>query len=274
MSVRCQIIHPKASPYAEVVQYIGLTKVTVSYSRPGVKGRKIIGDLVPYGRIWRVGANESTKFSVDRAVEVKGNPLPKGTYALYAFPGKTEWEIVFHTNTAHWGDGRNAYDPKEDLFRIQIVPDSISQVQENFLIAFDSLTHNSAIMVWEWEHTRLQIPITVDTHKQMLEEINSKLNAQPTPQTYYEAARYLQEQEIQSDRAMEYIIKAIQLGGDTYYFYRVKSLLEASKGDHRAAIASARLSLKLAQLEEKDEFVRMNQKNIALWEANLKSIKQ
>ncbi|MBT8323007.1 MAG: DUF2911 domain-containing protein [Eudoraea sp.] len=274
MSVRCQIIHPKASPYAEVVQYIGLTKVTVSYSRPGVKGRKIIGDLVPYGRIWRVGANESTKFSVDRAVEVMGNPLPKGTYALYAFPGKTEWEIVFHTNTSHWGDGRNAYDPKEDLFRIQIVPDSISQVQENFLIAFDRLNHNSAIMVWEWEHTRLQIPITVDTHKQMLEEINSKLNDQPSAQNYYEAARYLQEQEIQSDPAMEYIIKAIQLGGDTYYFYRVKSLLEASKGDYRAAIASARRSLKLAQLEEKDEFVRMNQKNIALWDANLKSIKQ
>ena len=233
-----------------------------------------MGDLVPYGRIWRVGANESTKFSVDKAVEVMGNPLPKGTYALYAFPGKTEWEIVFHTNTSHWGDGRQAYDPKEDLFRIKLRPDSISQVQENFLISFDSLNHNSAVMVWEWELTRLQIPITVDTHKQMMEEINSKLQAQPTAQTYYEAARYFQEQGIQVDRAMDYIRKAIQVGGDTYYFYRVKSLLEASKGDYGAAIVSARLSLKLAQLEEKDEFVRMNRKNIALWEDNLKTTKQ
>ncbi len=274
ISVRCQIVHPKASPYAEVVQYIGLTKVSVSYSRPGVRGRKIIGDLVPYGRIWRVGANESTKISVDNAVEVMGNTLPKGTYALYAFPGKSEWEIVFHTNTSHWGDGRKAYDPGEDLFRIQIVPDSIAQLQENFLISFDALNHNSAMMVWEWEHMRLQIPVTVDTHSQMMEEIKNKLDSNPTAQTYYEAARYFQEQGIQVDRALEYVRKAIQLEGDTYYFYRVKSLLEAAKGDYQAAIASARGSLKLAQLEEKDEFVRMNQKNIALWEVKLKPKKQ
>ena len=203
-----------------------------------------------------------------------GNPLPKGTYALYAFPGKTEWEVVFHTNTSHWGDGRKAYDPEEDLFRIKIRPDSIMQLQENFQISFDALDHNSAIMVWEWEHTRLQIPITVDTHKQMMAEIENTIDSLPNAQTYYEAARYLQEQEILGNRAMDYIQKAIQLGGDTYYFHRVKSLLEASKGDYRAAIASARLSLKLAQLEEKDEFVRMNQKNITLWEAHLKTIKQ
>ncbi len=274
ISVRCQIIHPKASPYAEVVQYIGLTKVSVSYSRPGVKGRKIIGDLVPYDRIWRVGANESTKYSVDDAVEVMGNPLPEGTYALYAFPGKTQWEIVFHTNTSHWGDGRKAYNQEEDLFRILIKPDSITRLQENFLISFDALTHNSALMVWEWEHTRLEIPITVDTQRQMTAEITSKLNSQPSAQSYYEAARYFQEQGIQRDLAMEYIQKAIQLGGDTYYYYRVKSLIEAAKGNYKEAIASARKSLKLSQKEEKDEFVRMNKKNITLWEAKINHQKQ
>ncbi len=229
-----------------------------------------MGDLVPYGRIWRVGANESTKFSVDNTVEVMGNTLPEGTYALYAFPGKTEWEVVFHTNTSHWGDGRQAYDPNEDLFRIRIRPDTFAELQENFLISFDALDHNSAIMVWEWENTRLEIPIKVDTHSQVIAEIKSKLNTLPTAQTYYEAARYFQEQDIQTDKALEYIYKAIQLGGDTYYFHRVRSLLQASKGNYPAAIASARKSLKLAQLEEKDEFVRMNQKNIALWEAKLK----
>lgn len=246
----------------------------MSYSRPGVKGRKIIGDLVPYDRIWRVGANESTKFSVDDAVEVMGNPLPEGTYALYAFPGKTQWEIVFHTNTSHWGDGRKAYNPEEDLFRILIKPDSITRLQENFLISFDALTHNSALMVWEWEHTRLEIPITVDTQRQMTAEITSKLNSQPSAQSYYEAARYFQEQGIQRDLAMEYIQKAIQLGGDTYYYYRVKSLIEAAKGNYKEAIASARKSLKLSQKEEKDEFVRMNKKNIALWEAKINHQKQ
>ena len=116
-----QIAHPKASPFSKVEQEVGLSKITVEYSRPAVKGRTIFaGDgLVPYGRIWRVGANESTKFSVDTDVEVMGNKLPEGTYALYAFPNEKEWEIVFHTNTKHWGDGRKDYNPEEDAFALK-----------------------------------------------------------------------------------------------------------------------------------------------------------
>ncbi len=273
-AVQGQITHPKASPYSEITQYIGLTKVTVAYSRPAARGRNVMGELVPYGRIWRVGANESTKFSVDREVSVLGHPIPAGTYALYAFPEASEWDVVFHTNTSHWGDGRKAYNPEEDLFRVRITPEKIPIKQENFLISFDALDHNSATMIWQWEHTRLSIPIEVDTRGQMLSEIESKLNSHPTAQTYYEAARYFQEQGIHQQRGLQYVNKAIDLGGDTYYHYRVKSLLEAALGDFQAAIASARRSRDLAALEEKDEFVRMNRKNIALWERKLKSKRQ
>ncbi|SHH02839.1 DUF2911 domain-containing protein [Flagellimonas flava] len=261
-----QLKYPKASPASVVEQAVGLSKVTVHYSRPAVRGRSIFGDLVPYGRIWRVGANESTKITLDTAMEVSGKALPKGTYALYAFPESDEWEIAFHNNLSHWGDGRKNYKPEEDLFRISVQPEKIGGHQENFLITFDAISHNSAQMKLIWANTQVVIPFKVDTHAQMEKEISKKLEESPTAQTYYEAARYLQEQNEDPKRALGYLKKALELGGDTYYFHRVKSLVEAQLGDYRSAIASARKSLKIAANLEKDEFVRMNQKNIVKWE--------
>ncbi len=266
-----QLDHPKASPAATVTQEVGFTSITVDYSRPATRGRKIFGDLVPYGRIWRVGANESTKFSVDSEVSVLGNKLPAGTYALYAFPEEEEWEIAFHKNTEHWGDGRKNYNPEEDAFRVSIEPEKEQAHQENFLIAFDSISHNSANLVLHWEKTKISIPIAVDTHEIMEQQIEERLSQQPKAQTYYEAARYYVEQGMKYNTALTYLNKAIELGGDTYYFHRVKSLAEAELGDYKSAITSAEKSLELAQEQDKDEFVRMNQKNIDLWNSMLKN---
>ncbi|MGB5461318.1 MAG: DUF2911 domain-containing protein [Eudoraea sp.] len=269
-----QIEAPKASPFSKVEQDVGLTKITIAYSRPGAKGRKVLGGLVPYGRIWRVGANESTKFTADDDLTIMGNNLPEGTYALYAFPYEGHWDVVFHKNTEHWGDGRKAYDPEEDAFRIRIIPQEISNYQENFLITFDEIDHNSINMLWIWEHTLLKIPISVDTDTKMRQEIAFKIAENPTAQTYYEAARYLQEQGESYPEALSYLNKAIELGGDTYYFYRVKSLVEAALKDYGSAIVSAQKSLELAQKEDKDEFVRMNEQNISVWSLKQINTKQ
>ncbi len=265
ISSSAQIQHPKASPAALVEQQVGFSKISISYSRPAVRGRLIFGDLVPYGRIWRVGANESTKITVDSDIHIMGNVLAKGTYAIYAFPQKDAWEIVFHTNTTHWGDGRKAYNPKEDAFRIKVKPKSMASLQENFLISFDAIRHNSAQLIFQWEYTEIVIPIVVDTDAQMRKEINQQLKTNPTAQTYYEAARYFQEQGTDTKLALRYLENAINLGGDTYYFHRVKSLVEAAMNNYSDAIRSAKKSLKLAEEEDKDEFVRMNKKNIEEW---------
>ncbi|WP_136468362.1 DUF2911 domain-containing protein [Flagellimonas onchidii] len=277
LQTEAQIQHPKASPFSKVEQEIGLSKITVHYSRPGVKGRHIFGarpdgepGLVPYGRIWRVGANESTKITVDSDAKVMGNRLPKGTYALYAFPESDVWQIAFHTNITHWGDGRKNYNPGEDLFRIKAKPHRVSYHQENLLISFDSITHNSAQMKLIWANTMVVIPFEVDTHSLMKKEILKQIEENPTAQTYYESARYLQEQGIEYERALVYLEKALQLGGDTYYFHRVKSLVEAQLGDYKSAINSAEKSLKIADSLGKDEFVRMNRKNIKAWKELLR----
>ena len=264
-----QINHPKASPFSVVEQEVGLSKIRVEYSRPAVRGRYVFGPqkdgqqgLVPYGRIWRVGANESTKISIDSYFNIAEYYEPPGTFALYAFPEENEWEIVFHTNTTHWGDGRKDYNPAEDAFRIRVKPQSIPYHQENFLISFDSITHNSTNLNLIWASTKVSIPITFDTDGQMEVEIAKHLKENPTAQTYYEAARYLQEQNKDLERALAYLNNALDLGGDTYYVHRVKSLVEAGLGDYKNAIKSAQKSLQIATELEKDEFVRMNTKNI------------
>lgn len=262
-----QLKHPKASPFTTLSQDVGLVNIKVAYSRPAVRGRKIFGDLVPYGRIWRVGANESTKITFGNDVIINGSTLQKGTYALYAFPEADSWEVVFHKNTAHWGDGREDYNPAEDALRVQVAPVTSADFQENFFIGFDSIGHNSAQMVWHWAHTQVRVPIQVDTRGIMEEEIGRQLKENPSAQTYYEAARYYQEEGVKLKIALSYLDKAIEVGGDTYYFHRVKSLVEAALGDYGAAVISAQKSLKLARQEGKDEFVRMNEKNIRLWKA-------
>lgn len=272
-----QIDHPKASPFTKIEQEIGLSKITLAYSRPAARGRTIFGNradgqpgLVPYGRIWRVGANESTKITFDSDVVVHEQILPKGTYALYAFPEEDEWEIVFHKNLSHWGDGRTAYNPKEDALRIIVKPKSTLSFQENFLISFDEITHDSVKMILHWAGTKIHVPLLFDTSALMELQIAEKLKNTPTAQTYYEIARYYQEQGIKHQLSLGYLKKAIDLGGDTYYFHRVKSLVEAELGDYRAAIGSASKSLEIADGLGKDEFVRMNQKNITDWSKKLK----
>ncbi|WP_405383346.1 DUF2911 domain-containing protein [Maribacter sp. LLG6340-A2] len=271
---KAQMKHPKASPFSTLVQEVGFTEIKVEYSRPAARGRYLFGSqsngepgLVPYGRIWRVGANASTKISFNNPVYVNGAKLEKGTYALYAFPGANEWQVVFHTNINHWGDGRASYNAKEDVLRIPIVPKTTSEFQENFLISFDDIDHNGLHMIWHWGNTKVVVPITVNTKEQMEEQIKKALKALPNGQTYYEIARYYQEQGLKPDKALDYVDKAIKMDGGTYYYYRVKSLILADLELYKEAIKFARASLDLAQKLQKDEFVRLNKASILLWES-------
>lgn len=269
-SVVGQINPPLVSPRSVIQQHIGLSEVAVDYSRPGKRGRQVMGNLVPYGRIWRVGANESTKVTFSDDVKVAGYDVPKGTYALYAFPYEKEWTIVIHKNTQHWGDGRNEYNEKEDLMRFKVKPEKIPYLQETFLITFDELTHKSARMKWLWEHTSISFLIEVDTDKKMMEQIEATIATNPTADTYYQSARYLQEESKMQEQALLWLAKAHELAGDKYYIHRVWSLVLAQMKEYAEAIVHAEKSKMLAALESKDEFVRMNEVSIKAWKDLIK----
>lgn len=266
-----QIDPPLISPHAVLQQRIGFTDITVDYSRPGKRGRVVMGNLVPYGRIWRVGANESTKITFSEDVKIEGHPVPKGTYALYAFPGPNEWIIVIHKNIAHWGDGRDQYNEKEDLIRFKVMPEKISDLQETFLIEFDELSHKRALMIWKWENTKVSFWIEVNTDDQMIVKINKAIRDNPSADTYYQAARYLQEEGKMQNEALSWLEKADQLTGDKYYIHRVWALVLAQVKDYKSAIVHAEKSKQLAAIENKDEFVRMNESSIQTWTDLLKN---
>lgn len=264
-TLKSQINFPKISPKCVIQQQVGLSEIEVVYSRPSMRGRVIIGNIVPYGRIWRVGANESTKFKISDDATINGAHLPKGEYALYAFPEKEEWTVVFHKNTTHWGDGRKKYNPKEDALRIKVKPTRITENQESFQIDFDNFTHQSAEMQWKWEHSQIAFTITFDTHAKVMQEIAEQIKVNPTADTYYQSARYLQEQNLEPRQAQEWLQKAHELAGDKYYIHRVRSLVEAQLGNYSLAIQHAQKSKQIAEELGKDEFVRMNEANIQSW---------
>lgn len=264
-----QINPPLVSPPARLQQRIGLTDFTVDYSRPARRGRIIMGNLVPYGRIWRVGANESTKLTISDDITLAGHPVPKGIYALYAIPQKDEWTVIIHKNTSLWGDGRTQYNANEDLVRFTVKPETVPYLQENFLIEFDEISHNNARMVWLWENTKISFSIQVDTEKKMMEQINRQIKENPSADTYYQAARYMQEEGKMQQEALAWLEKAHAMTGDKYYIHRVWSLVLEQTGDYRAAINHAEKSKTLAAEEGKDEFVRLNEASIQEWKKKL-----
>ncbi len=263
-----QIEHPKISPFSEIKQDIGLTRIVVRYSRPGARERKVMGDLVPYHRVWRTGANASTTITVSQEISLAGKALPQGTYTLLTIPHEEYWEVIVNRDTLLWTEG-NTYEKEKDIFRVKITSEALRDFQETFLITFNRLTHESAMLELRWEHTKISIPVKVSTQDLMRNEIEKKINTHPNAQTFYEAARYFQEQDIEYHRAMEFLEKAERIEGRTYYTYRIKALLLASKGMYKEAIHAAQESLIMATHQNKQDFVRMNKRSIDLWRSKL-----
>jgi tetratricopeptide (TPR) repeat protein len=264
-SLVAQINFPLISPPAEFKQKIGLSEIKIEYSRPAARGRKIMGSLVPFGRIWRVGANESTKISFSDSVYISGNVLSPGTYALYAIPEKEEWTVIFHRNLSHWGDGRKNYNPEEDALRWKVFPGETSYYTEELSIGVEHFDFEKGILFIRWENTEIQIPIRFNTHEKVLREIFEKTNTLPTWETFYQSGRYLQEKQTEYEMAREFLKKANELNPEKYFIHRVWSLVEAGLGNYATAIDLAKKSGEFAEKEGKDEFVRMNLLSIEEW---------
>ena len=265
VTASAQIKTPQSSPGCKLSQDLGLIKVDLDYSRPSAKGRKIFGDLVPFGQLWRTGANAATKVTLNDDAMVGGIALKKGTYALYTIPGETDWTIIFYSDASLWGAPETA-DFKETLvaakFSATVVP--LRDLVETFTLSFNNLRNNSGDLELTWEYTKVIIPFSVDTDGKVMATIKTTMDG-PSAGDFYASARYYYEEKKDMAQALLWVDKSLERGGDKFYILRLKANILGELGRYKEAILVAEKSTELAQKEGNADYPRMNEKSISEW---------
>ncbi|MEL6923252.1 MAG: DUF2911 domain-containing protein [Bacteroidota bacterium] len=257
-----QIQTPAASPFAKLEATAGLTKITIEYSRPGMKGRTIFGELVPYGEVWRTAANQATKITFDKDVQIAGKDLKKGSYAILTKPMADEWTVMlFEYTSGSWG----AYlkDDAKLAVEVKVPAKKVSPMVESFTMSVGSLKDDSATIDIMWADTKVSIPVDLHTKKEAMASID-RVMAGPSQNDYYAAASYLHSTG-DLDQAYKYIVKATDGDNPRFWQVRRKALILADMGKKTEAIAAAKVSMELAQKAGNKDYVRMNEKSIAEW---------
>ena len=266
-SLNAQILTPKASPAAKIQQKVGLADIQIEYSRPGAKGRVIFGDLIPFGQMWRLGANENTKITTSEALIIGKDTLNAGTYALFAKPGPTNWELYFYADYSNWGLPE-PWDTKKVVLQASAVVQKTQDFQENLAISLDALTNNGGTLLICWENTKVSLPFSLNTKAKVLASID-KTMAGPAANDYHAAATYYFNENIDLKTALEWSTKAVALRGPSaYWMTRLKAQLQAANGDYKGAIETAKISNEAAKADGDDAYVRANEKSIAEWSKN------
>jgi hypothetical protein len=258
---RADLDLPRPSPFAKVVQTVGLTDITVDYSSPGVKGRKIWGAVVPYDQMWRAGANSATKLTFSRDVSFADKPVPAGTYSFFVIPTKGAWTVILNKKPDQSGTGRD-YKQADDLLRVQVTPKP-APFRERLAYAITDFTDDKATLELGWEKLRLAIPIAVQTSAQALANINSAVDG--TWRTYANAARYMLENKKDYDTGMKYVDQSLALKEDWYNLW-IKAQLLAAKGNYKDALATGERADQLGQKEGPGYFAQGEvKKDLAEW---------
>lgn len=262
---------PRVSQKATVTQTVGLTDVTITYSRPGVKGRTIWGDLVPYDQVWRTGANEATTFQVSQDVKINGQALPAGTYSLHTIPGKTQWTVIFNKTADQWGSYE--YDQKQDALRIQVTPQP-GPNQELMGFSFPDVQNDKATVEFAWEKVRVPFTVEAGTNEQALAGIRKALSGEVKEWNVpYSAANYVVTAKLPDQaEAMKWIDQSIALK-PTFYNLRLKSQMLDQAGNKKDAVAAAEKAVALGKENSKDVDqgeVAKTEKQIAEWKASIK----
>ena len=259
-----QVKTPQASPKATLTQVVGLTNVEISYSRPSAKGRDVFNNLVPYGKLWRTGANENTTISFSDDVIIDGKTLAKGKYALYTNPRADNWEIFFYTTTDNWGNPETWDDTKVAL-KTTAKSEHIDRFIESFTIGINNLDNNFAHLELSWEQTIVTLKFEVPTAKKAIASIDKTL-AGPNAGDYFSASQYLFQSNGDLAKALAYVNKALELNNDKPFWYnRLKSMIQAKQGDKIGAIETAKISLASAEAAKNQDYIKMNKDSIAEW---------
>ena len=250
---------PAPSPIQNIRQEVGIGSIELSYSRPGVKGRKIFGDIEKYGLVWRTGANGATILTVSDEVTIGGTKIPAGKYGLLSIPDPKEWTFIISKQT----DVTNAaaYKQDQDIVRVKVKTEKSPVKVETLTMQFGNLKNNGCDLMLMWEDVSLKLPITTDVDAKVMAQIDENMkSAKPA---YYQAAVYYADNNKDINKAIEWINKATQEQPDAFWVFHQQANILAKANKKSEAIAAATKSLALAKAAKNDSYVVMNEKLIA-----------
>jgi hypothetical protein len=250
---------PQASSSQTIIQEFGLGKVTVAYSRPNVKGRKIFGGLESYGQVWRTGANSATVVTFTDDVTIEGNKVPAGEYALFTIPQANEWTIILNKTTKQWG----AYEYKQadDFLRFKVKPTKTSELVETFTMQFGNVKPTTAELNLMWERTAVTLHLTTEVDSRIMAGIDAAMQGEKKP--YFAAAQYYYENNKDLNKALTWVTEAEKTDPKAPYYKYWKARIQLKMGNKSDAIATATEGVRVAKEAKNDEYVRLNESVIA-----------
>lgn len=248
-----QLGMPPDSPPAKLVQVIGLSEVTVEYCRPGVKGREVFGAMLPYGDVWRTGANASTKVTFDRDVDFGGEPVPAGTYALYTIPEAKSWTVILSRKTDLWGAG--GYTQDDDLLRVTADVRKLKQSVESFTIDFQGFHINGADLRMAWDDVEVSVPVFMDNEAAIFARIDAEvINAtgEVSVNTYFDAAKFYYAKRKDLALAGSWVEMAVEENPGAFWMVFFRAEVAHADGDHDTAVEWAQKAFDMASAAESD----------------------
>lgn len=258
LTAQAQIQVPQASPAATISQTIGLAKATVEYSRPALKGRKMFGAQVPYGKVWRTGANKITNLILSDEMMVNGQKVAAGTYGLFTIPNPNEWTIILSKDANVWG--AYTYNPANDVVKFTVKPQKLAKPEEFFTIEFTDFTASEANVALRWENVGVKFGIKNDADARIMTEIKEKTSAsEVSPATYSAAANYYFDTNRDLKQALEWANKVVEKD-QKYWTYYLRGKIAAQLGQCDVAMSDAQKGLQLAKEAGDDAYILNHQK--------------
>ena len=251
-----QLTTPQPSPTANVKQNFGLSSIEISYSRPGVKGRKIFGDLVPFGNVWRTGANNATTITFGDDVMIGGKKVAAGKYGLLTIPNANEWTIIITKQLDVTSP--SAYKQDQDVVRVAAKPANFPFTIESFMISVDDIKSNSCSIGMGWETTWVSFEVTTDVDGKVMQQIKSTMEGDNRP--YFNAALYYIDNGKDLNKAVELLDKAYAQNPDASWVLYQKARAQKMLGKKADAIATSNKSIDLAKKAKNDDYVSLNEK--------------
>lgn len=253
-AIHAQIKLPPASSTQTITQGLGIKNMVLSYQRPNKNNRVVFGELVPYGEVWRTGANNIPSITFEDEVTIEGNKVPAGTYGLFTIPNKNEWTIILSKNVKQWGAYQ--YKKEEDFLRFNVKPQTLNNNVETFTIAFEDVTTKSAKVTLTWEKTKVGFTVTTDQSGEILANIEKAMEGEKKP--YFQAAQYYFNNNLDIKKAADWAKKADEGNTSAPHIKYWKARILTKAGDTAGAKQAAQEGIEMAKKANNPEYIKLN----------------